>query len=300
MNTSFMIISNLISTLLIVVWFFLFLRYKNSYNDMIETIDGKIFTLKEIYFVGLGAIEIYENVSNKRICETEKAVMKISHLAEVFGKENAELYYYISTAATVSLTLTLLPVGLMTGPLLGTSIGYFLGLALAAVLTYGVTSSINASVERKKDAIINEFPHMVSKLTMLLNAGMLVRRAWDEVANSNMEEPLYEEMRITSKDIMEGVSIEKAMEDFASRCAVKQIRKFSSIYVQAVIRSASEAVDSMKVMADEAWQEKKNLAKQRGEKANSKLLIPNMLMLFGIIIVVVVPLIASMMGSVNL
>jgi len=300
LNTSFMIISNSISTLLIIAWFFLYLRYRNSYKDMLEEIDRKIFTLKEIYFVGLGAIEVYENVSKKRISESEKAVAKISHLAEVFGKENAELYYYISTAATVSLTLTLLPIGLMAGPLLGSGIGYFLGLALAFVLTYGVTSSINGSVDRKKDAIVNEFPQMVSKLTMLMNAGMLVRRAWDEVANSNTEEPLYEEMRITSKDIMEGIPIEKAMDDFASRCAVKQIRKFSSIYVQAVVRSSSEAVDSMKIMADEAWQEKKQIAKQKGEKANSKLLIPNMLMLVGIIIVVVVPAVISMLGSVNI
>ena len=299
MNTSFMIISNSISTLLIIAWFFLYLRYKNSYKDMLEEIDGKIFTLKEIYFVGLGFIEMYESVTKKRINESEKAVTKISHLAEVFGKENAELYYYISTAATVSLTLTLLPIGLMAGPLMSSALGYFVGITFALVLTYGVTSSINGSVDRKKDAIVNEFPQMVSKLTMLINAGMLVRRAWDEVANSNTEEPLYEEMRITSKDIREGVSIEKAMDDFASRCAVKQIRKFSSIYVQAVVRGAADAVDSMKVMSDEAWQEKKQLAKQRGEKANSKLLIPNMLMLVGIIVVVVVPAVISMLGSMS-
>ena len=86
---------------------------------------------------------------------------------------------------------------------------------------------------------------MVSKLTLLINAGMLVRRAWDEVANSNYEDALYEEMRATSKDIQEGMSIERAMESFASRCGIKEIRKFSSIYVQAVNRGASESINSM-------------------------------------------------------
>lgn len=138
---------------------------------------------------------------------------------------------------------------------------------------------------------------MVSKLTLLINAGMLVRRAWDEVANSNFEMALYEEMRITSKDIQEGMSIERAMESFASRCGIKEIRKFSSIYVQAVNRGASESINSMKLMADEAWEQKKQISKQKGEIASQKLLIPNMIMFAGIMIVVVIPMIATMMSG---
>lgn len=138
---------------------------------------------------------------------------------------------------------------------------------------------------------------MVSKLTLLINAGMLVRRAWDEVANSNFESPLYGEMRMASKDIEEGMLIEDAMDSFAARCGLKEIRKFSSIYVQAVKRGAAESVDSMKIMADEAWAQKKQLSKQKGEIAAQKLLVPNLIMFLGILIVVVVPMIASMLGG---
>ena len=141
---------------------------------------------------------------------------------------------------------------------------------------------------------------MVSKLTLLVNAGMLVRRAWDEVANSNFEDALYAEMRLTSKDIQEGMSIEAAMENFAARCGLKEIRKFSSIYVQAVNRGASESIGSMKIMADEAWEQKKQISKQQGEIASQKLLIPNMIMLMGIMVVVVVPIVASLIGNVSL
>ena len=137
----------------------------------------------------------------------------------------------------------------------------------------------------------------ISKITLLINAGMQVRRAWDEVANSNFQESLYEEMRNTSKDIQEGMAVDVAMQSFAQRCGIKEIRKFSSLYVQTVIKGPSETVESMKAMADDAWMQKKEISKQKGEIASQKLIIPNMIMFLGILAVVVAPMLISMMGN---
>ena len=292
-----MLICLIVATILFLVWLFLFFRYKKSYEGVVGDIDGNIFTLKDIYFVGLGAIEFYEQIKQKKISTSDKALEKTKQLAEVFGRDNAELYYYITVAAQVSLILTVLPIGLLLVCMMQSVMGLVLGALLTYALVYGIQSSINASVERKKDSIMSEFPKMVSKLTLLINAGMLVGRAWNEVANSNFEEPLYEEMRFTSKDLDEGVQLEAAMESFANRCGVKVMRKFSSIYIQAVKMGAGEAIDSMKLMADEAWEQKKQLSKQKGEIAAQKLMIPNLIMFLGIMIVVVVPMVATMFGS---
>lgn len=292
-----MIIATVIASLFIIMWAILYFKYKSQFEGLLENIDGKIYTLKDIYFLGLGLIEIYETKKQKRITESEKAVLKMKNLAEVFGRDNAELYFYVTNASIISLIMTFVPIGLLLGAVLGSALGFLVGGMLAFALVYGVRSSINASVERKKDEILSEFPKMVSKLTLLINAGMLVRRAWDEVANSNHEEVLYEEMRTTSKDIQEGMSIESAMESFATRCGLKEMRKFSSIYVQTVNRGAAESIESMKTMADEAWERKKQLSKQKGEIAAQKLLFPNMLMFLGILVIVVVPMIASALGS---
>ena len=298
MEQIIMMIANSIATVFFLIWVFLFVKYRNQFDDLLEEVDGKIFTLKELYFLGLGVIEIKEKISGKKITENEKAILKMKELAEVFGRANAELYYYILVAAQTSLILTFIPLGLFMGSLMKSLIGYVLGGAVAYALIYGVQSSINGAVARKKQDIISEFPKMVSKLTLLINAGMLVRRAWDEVSQSNYESQLYAEMRTTSKDIQEGMSIDRAMELFAARCGIKEIRKFSSIYVQAVNRGASESINSMKAMADDAWEQKKQLSKQQGEIAAQKLMLPNMIMFFGILIVVVVPMVASMLGSI--
>lgn len=294
-----MLCSAILATILVVFWLFLFLRYSKKYSKIIDGIDGKIFTMKDLYFIGLGTIDMYEHTTRKKITTSDKAIEQSKKLAEVFGRDSGELYYYITVAAKISLILTFAPIGLMVGCMMKSLFGFLAGLLLAIIFPYGVQSSINNAIAAKKDAILAEFPKMVSKLTLLVNAGMLLRRAWDEVAESNQEDALYAEMRATSKDILEGMTIEAAMDGFATRCGVKEIRKFSSIYVQAVKRGAGESIDSMKIMADEAWEQKKQLSKQKGELAAQKLLVPNMIMFLGIMVVVVVPMIASMIGKFN-
>lgn len=294
-----MLCSAILATILVVFWLFLFLRYRKKYSKIIDSIDGKTFTMKDLYFIGLGAIDLYEHTTRKKITTSDKAIEQSKKLAEVFGRDNGELYYYITVAAKISLILTFAPIGLMVGCMMKTMLGFLAGVMLMIIFPYGVQSGINSAIAAKKDAILSEFPKMVSKLTLLVNAGMLLRRAWDEVAESNQEDALYAEMRATSKDILEGMTIEAAMDGFATRCGVKEIRKFSSIYVQAVKRGAGESIDSMKIMADEAWEQKKQLSKQKGELAAQKLLVPNMIMFLGIMVVVVVPMIASMIGKFN-
>ncbi len=294
-----MLCSAIAASVLVVLWLFLYLRYSKKYGKIIEDLDGKIFTMKDLYFIGLGLIDMSEDLTRKKITASDKAALQIKKLAEVFGRDNGELYYYVTVAAKLSLVMTFLPIGLMMGCMMQSALGFLVGALLVIVFPYGVQSSINTAIAAKKDSILTEFPKMVSKLTLLVNAGMLLRRAWDEVAESNRDDELYAEMRAASQDILEGMTVEAAMDAFAARCGVKEIRKFASIYVQAIKRGASESIDSMKIMADEAWEQKKQLSKQKGELAASKLLVPNMIMFLGIMMVVVVPMVANMLGTFN-
>lgn len=294
------LICALLATVFVLLWLFLFLRYRSRYDSLLDKADPKIFTLKDLYFTGLGLIEMHERMKRKKITTSEKAVEKIRELAEVFGRNQAELYYYISISAIISLLVTFLPIGLMLPCLLQKPIMLLPGLLLAFVMPYGIYSGINNAIANKKDELRSEFPNMVSKLTLLINAGMIPSRAWRAVANGNTANRLYEEMRTATRDIEEGMTIERAMDAFALRCGLKEIRKFSSIYVQAVKGGAGEAIGSMKQMSDEAWEEKKQYAKQKGEIAAQKLLVPNMLMFIGILIIVVVPLAINMMGGMSL
>ena len=89
-----MLICAIIATLLVLAWIVLFIKFRKAFIAMLDSIEKDVFKLKEIYFIGLGVIEIYEQIKQQRITDSEKAIEKKKELAEVFGRESAELYYY--------------------------------------------------------------------------------------------------------------------------------------------------------------------------------------------------------------
>lgn len=297
MSRGIMMICGMSSIVFLLIYAFLFLLYFKKYADMVEAADSKIFSLKEFYFLGFGVIEIWEKISRKRISRSPKATVHLKELIEVFGRDNAEFYFYVEKSAMISMLILFLPLGFMAGCISGMYVGLLFGILIAILLVNTVRSHIKEMIKAKKEEIVVEFPQMVSKMTLLINAGMAVRRAWDEVACSNYENKLYEEMRVTSMDIQQGMAIEDAVNSFAQRCATREIRKFSSIYIQAVQKGAAESIKSMKEMSEAAWEEKKQLARQKGATAAQKLTIPNMLMFIGLLILVVGPMGISMLSS---
>lgn len=297
MSYGVMFVCGIIAVVFLVIYALLMLMFMNKYSDVTEAADSKIFTFKECYFLGFGAIEIYEKVTHKKISQNPKAMAHIRELIEVFGRDNAEFFFYVEKASMISMFILCIPLGFMAGCVTGMYLGLIGGILIGALLINMARSHIKEMIKQKKEEIVVEFPQMVSKMTLLINAGMAVRRAWDEVACSNYENKLYEEMRTTSMDIQQGMGIEDAITSFAQRCATKEVRKFASIYIQAVQKGASESIASMKEMSDAAWEEKKQLARQKGATAAQKLTTPNMLMFVGLLILVIGPMGISMMNS---
>ena len=152
---------------------------------------------------------------------------------------------------------------------------------------------VNSAVEKKRDEILMDYPSVLSKLTLLVNAGMVVREAWNKVAYTS-DRAIYREMQTASEEMKNGVSDIDALYNFSQRCAVKEIRKFSSILSQNIQKGGSELAASLKYMNDESWEEKKNTAKRLGELAGQKLMIPLMIMFVGILLMVIIPIFVNM------
>lgn len=61
-----------------------------------------------------------------------------------------------------------------------------------------------------------------------------------------------------------------------------------------MVKGNAELTKFLREMSDEMWNEKKNMVKRQGETANSKLLVPIMLIFIGILIVIMVPMFTNM------
>ena len=60
--------------------------------------------------------------------------------------------------------------------------------------------------------------------------------------------------------------------------------------VQNIQKGGPDFALQLRDMNNESWEEKRHLAKRKGELAGSKLLIPTLIMFVGILIMIIVPI----------
>jgi len=101
-------------------------------------------------------------------------------------------------------------------------------------------------------------------------------------------------MRYALMEIKAGKAEATAYEEFARRCRVKEVTKFVSVIVMNLKRGGAEVVPVLREQGNECWEMRKNAAKQMGEEASTKILIPLMIMFLGIVIIVSTPAVLSM------
>lgn len=277
-----------IASAMVFLWTILYLKYKNSFDNVIVAIDKKQFMMPEIFFVGFGFIDMF-----KINLKTEGGRKKEKKIAEVYGEKYSEYYHYCILGGQITYTLTIAPFGLFIGAITNDIVYAILALAATAAIVVYLDMEVNNAVEKKRDEILSDYPEVLSKLTLLVNAGLVIREAWTKVAYTS-DRALYKEMQTTSEEMNNGVSELDAFFNFAQRCSVKEIRKFASVLSQNIQKGGSELTMNLRYMNEESWEEKKHRAKRKGETAGSKLMIPLMIMFVGILLMIIIPIFANM------
>ena len=162
----------------------------------------------------------------------------------------------------------------------------------AAVAYYYFGTLTTEKIIKRSELLLSDFSEAVSKLALLTNAGMNLREAWREVSKAGDTE-LYQEMRITVNQMDNGMREPDAFYEFGIRCVIPEIKKLTSTIAQALVRGPKEVADTLQAQSKEVWATKKQTVRRKGETAASKLLIPMMLMLVGILVMVVIPIFAN-------
>ncbi|MCI8300094.1 MAG: hypothetical protein HFI69_07065 [Lachnospiraceae bacterium] len=151
--------------------------------------------------------------------------------------------------------------------------------------------------ERRRQMLF-DYAGIVSKLSLLLGAGMNISLAWEKIAltyrrkRENGEIKLryaYEEMLSAWYEIQEGTGELRAYEHFGVRCQLGVYRKLSSLIAQNVRRGAKGMQKLLEQEEWEAYEQRKAQAKQAGEEAGTKLLLPMGIMLVIVLAILVIP-----------
>lgn len=242
--------------------------------------------LREVQAIGKGTI-------HKAILSKCFELYGKKHALSKTGQLLAKLLSYPIFGVAGTLLLGVMFLG-SDSPTIGLAV-IGVGTVLILVLTYAMYDELGDMVRKRQKSISREFPNVVSKLALLVTSGMIMDRAWKETSYSG-ETELYLEMRKTSQELDNLVSPEAAYSNFINRCNTKESAKLASAIMQNLSKGNAQIGKLLRDIAREAWQERRHTAKRDAEKANSKLMIPTMLLFLAILIMLMVPVAMNFTG----
>lgn len=174
----------------------------------------------------------------------------------------------------------------------------FMAAAVAAAIFFREKEEKKRKQAERETQMMADYSGIVSKLSLLLGAGMNISLAWEKIADSYQQKRrrgetdkryAYEEMVNTLHEIQDGVGELQAYENFGSRCQLSVYRRLSAMIVQNV-RKGSQGMQKLLEQEEwEAYEQRKAHARQMGEEAGTKLLLPMGIMLVIVLAVLVIP-----------
>lgn len=286
MNT--LMVTAALGTLAAAIWVFLFLKYHSKYDEILNTKPAREMKFSEIFFIGFGIMKLLKiNITS------EGFINRRMRISEIYGAKYAKFYTYLFAGAQITYAATLFPAALLLGAALGSPELSFIGAAAAGLMLFYIDFDVKKKVNEKHGALLCELPDMILRLVLLMNAGMVLREAWNMIAVSS-DTLLCREMRQTSEDIRNGIPENEAFEAFADRCKTKEIRKFISTLTQNIKKGSEEISGILQASASEQWEEKKNFVRKKAADAEQKLLFPMVMIFAAIIMMIIVPIFTNM------
>ena len=181
-----------------------------------------------------------------------------------------------------------------------------MNLGIFLVLLLGVGGYISKGEELKKEdsdrkrQLILDYPDVVFKLGMLLNAGLTIENAFSRIAEEYQQTKktgktrwAYEEMVAACNEMKSGIPESKAYERFGRRCEHTCYIRLGTILSGSLQKSSEGMTDLLLTEAKEAMGDRRQLAKKMGEEAGTKLLFPMILMLLVVLVILIVPAMMS-------
>ena len=169
---------------------------------------------------------------------------------------------------------------------------------VSAALYFASGKDLTSKAEKKKENMRKSYPKVLRQLALYVGAGMTVKGAFTKIAEDSKaydtSESIYEEMRFTCHEMSQGVSEASAYERFGSRTGLSEYIKLAGLLSQNLRRGNPGFVIRLRSEADNAMRERVLEARKAGEEAQTKLLVPMMMMLAVVMVMIMIPAMTGM------
>lgn len=172
-----------------------------------------------------------------------------------------------------------------------------LGVILAFVAWIGDDRELEKKLKQRKEQMLVDYPEIVNKFVLLINAGMTIKQAWLKITDDyernsqskGKKRHAYEEMALAARELRLGMPEGKVYELFGERTGLMQYIKLASLLVQNLKKGSRSLTQTLIYEAREAFEERKETAKRLGETAGTRLLGPMMALLLIVLMLIMIP-----------
>lgn len=174
----------------------------------------------------------------------------------------------------------------------------FLSIFMAAALYFADRQEKHLQKERRRDRMMEDYPEIISKLLLLLSAGLSIRSSFERISKDYAENrkafpgethAAYEAITIACREMKNGTSERESYENLGKHCDCPAYKTLATLLSQNLKKGGNGIRELLEREAQEAFEERKRRAKIRGEKAGTQLLIPMILMLTIVLVIIIVP-----------
>lgn len=281
------IIIMVIGCIFLVMWLILFLQSGKN-NSFFESLTEKEYPLKELYSMGYTLMEKTAYQYKSRFDRRLRTNLSILYEAKYVEYYLRVVYSQAITYGTIVFLLGFILYGLSRDIVI-----LFVCIMLAGLAVYYYLTLAEKKIQKRSEELLSDFSEIVSKLALLINAGMIMREAWNEVAYGR-DGIIYEEMRLACVDMENGVSEMESIRRFGVRCIVPEIKKFAATIIQGIEKGNRELAVMLQLQSEEVWGMKQQKVRRQGAKANTKLMIPMFIMFIGVLIMIVIPIFTNL------
>jgi len=271
----------------LVMWLILFVQSGKN-NAFFESLTEKEYPLKELYSTGY---TLMEKISYQYKSKFDRKLR--TDLSILYEPKYVEYYLRVIYSQAITYGLIVFLLGFILYGISREMVIFLVCVMMAGLAVYYYLTLAEKKIQKRSEELLSDFSEIVSKLALLINAGMIMREAWNEVAYGR-EGIIYEEMRMACIDMENGVSEMEAIRRFGVRCIIPEIKKFAATIIQGIEKGNRELAVMLRVQSDEVWGMKQQRVRRQGAKANTKLMIPMFIMFIGVLIMIVIPIFTNL------
>lgn len=179
-----------------------------------------------------------------------------------------------------------------------------LGAIGAVLLLFKDKEDERKRLQNRNKQMILDYSEIISKFQVLLGAGMTAGNAWERVVldyesmtekGTGRKREAYEEMKRTYYQMKSGKSEGEAYREFGRRCCLQPYMKLGSLLEQNRRTGTKNLRQLLDAEVQEAFEQRKHLAKRMGEEASTRLLLPLFLMLGIVMVIIAAPAVMTLL-----